>query len=67
MNEVLEQRIRAEIARLGLTVRPFGRGYLIRGRGVEMLVSNLAILNATDLTPAKGFTRNKPTEKNHET
>jgi hypothetical protein len=59
-----EQRMRDEIERRGLTVRPWGKGFLIKGNGVEILVSTLTALGPGDLTPAPEtrFSRNQPTE-----
>jgi hypothetical protein len=65
MNEAQEQRIRAEIERRGLAVTPFGQGFLIRGPGVEMLVSSLAIVSEFDMrpaTPTKLRNRDQPTK-----
>jgi hypothetical protein len=52
MDEIAEQRIRAEIKRRGLVVKSFGAGvFLIVGKGVEVLVTDLAELTTVDLTP----------------
>lgn len=45
--------LRANIARRGLHVEPFGqKAYRVYGPGVDMLVVNLALLKPEELRPA---------------
>ena len=49
------QAMLAEIARLNLSIRPFGKGFRICGRGVDLLTSEVAHLSISDLTPLQDF------------
>ena len=51
------EEIRVECARLGITITPRGNAWKLQGLGVDIVVTDLALLTATDLVPCQLWKR----------
>lgn len=49
--EAQREAIKDKCAQAGITISPHGEGYRLRGRGVCLLIADLADLKDADLVP----------------
>jgi len=54
------EAVKAECAQRGITIAPRGNGWKLRGLGVDLVVSDLANLDANDLAPYQPLARRRP-------